>query len=495
MILAWGTSRDSKHIFWLNGMAGTGKSTISRTVSKLFAEHNILGGSFFFKRGEGDRDRAVLFFPTIITQLIHRLPSLAPIVREEIEANPFIQEESLQDQFDKLIAKPIQRLPEELQPLIIVIVVDALDECNDLRHMKLLIQLLSKSKDLKSISLKFFLTSRPELLIHMGFNCIEGAYNNAILHEISEPIIRQDIALFLRKELARIRDDYNTSVLTSRQLPPDWPSGDIEELVEVANPLFISAATICHFIEDRRLGSPRDQLARVLNHQSERSKLETTYLPVLERLLEGLIEPERLEVIERFRQIVGSIVLLASPLSMTGLSRLLGTSYDILAAHLDMLQSVLLIPPSPHSPVRLLHKSFRDFLVQENKSQDTAKHAFSIDARETNRRLAVHCLQLLSASATLKKDICNLRLPGKCRSQIDKHIINNILLPEIQYACLYWVYHYKESKIQIQDGDIVDNFLNSHLLFWLEALGLLARSTDSVGMINDLRDLLNVCFP
>ncbi|KAH6970500.1 hypothetical protein BKA56DRAFT_529716, partial [Ilyonectria sp. MPI-CAGE-AT-0026] len=48
----WVNDPCAKAIFWLNGMAGTGKSTISRTVARDFASSGHLGASFFFKRGE-----------------------------------------------------------------------------------------------------------------------------------------------------------------------------------------------------------------------------------------------------------------------------------------------------------------------------------------------------------------------------------------------------------------------------------------------------------
>jgi hypothetical protein len=52
-----------KSIFWLKGMAGTGRSTISRTVARSLKGTNHLGASFFFKRGEGYRGYAKKFFP------------------------------------------------------------------------------------------------------------------------------------------------------------------------------------------------------------------------------------------------------------------------------------------------------------------------------------------------------------------------------------------------------------------------------------------------
>ncbi|RMJ22820.1 WD domain, G-beta repeat protein [Aspergillus sp. HF37] len=49
-VTEWARSPQGNCLFWLNGGAGTGKSTISRTVAKTFKEANLLGASFFFKR-------------------------------------------------------------------------------------------------------------------------------------------------------------------------------------------------------------------------------------------------------------------------------------------------------------------------------------------------------------------------------------------------------------------------------------------------------------
>lgn len=53
-IAEWAHDPGAEAVFWLNGMAGTGKSTISRTVAHAFAGAGHLGASFFFKRGEAD---------------------------------------------------------------------------------------------------------------------------------------------------------------------------------------------------------------------------------------------------------------------------------------------------------------------------------------------------------------------------------------------------------------------------------------------------------
>ena len=111
-------------------MAGTGKSTISRTIAQSFAEKGQLGASFFFKRGEDERGNASRFFTTITLHLVHRVPGLAPYVRSAIDAEPEISEKSLKEQFEKLIFQPLsQAMQTSTQISTLIIVIDALDEC------------------------------------------------------------------------------------------------------------------------------------------------------------------------------------------------------------------------------------------------------------------------------------------------------------------------------------------------------------------------------
>lgn len=87
----------NKHLFWLNRIAGTGKSTIARTVAQAFKEDGILGASFFFKRGERDRGSTAKFFLTIVKQLAVHIPQIVPGVRKALREDPAIPEKSLQE--------------------------------------------------------------------------------------------------------------------------------------------------------------------------------------------------------------------------------------------------------------------------------------------------------------------------------------------------------------------------------------------------------------
>ncbi|RFU81030.1 wd40 repeat [Trichoderma arundinaceum] len=493
-ILTWGTALDGQCVFWLNGGAGTGKSTISRTVAQMFADKGMLGASFFFKRGESDRGNMALFFPTIASQLVQTLPSIAPHIRAAVEANPAIHDKSIKDQFDKLIADPIKNASEHIHTRTIVLVVDALDECDNVEHVRLVIYLLSQAKHFASIRLKAFVTSRPELAIRLGFEDICGQYEDLVLHRIPRAIIEHDITLFLKHELTVIRRDYNKSVSSDRQLPPSWPDTDkFQKLVSMSVPLFIFAATACRFVQDRRIGGPKEQLAKILEHQtSHKSSLDATYLPIVEGLVAGLSASEKSQVAERFRQVVGSIVILASPLCTPSLARLFAMPLDVIEDQLDLLHSVLFVPSDRSTPVRLLHLSFRDFLVDKEKANELERYPFWVDEQEAHQRLATQCLQLLSTNDTLRRNICGLQLPSTPRSEIYQQTIDAVLPPEVQYACRYWVYHWKESMYKIKDGGLVERFLVNHLLHWLEALSLIGRISECIGMVHDLLGLLDL---
>lgn len=79
-------------------------------MAQTFADKGDLGASFFFKRGEGDRGHAGMFIATIATQLIQKLPSLAPHVQNAIKADPGISRKALKQQFDTLVLQPLGKI-------------------------------------------------------------------------------------------------------------------------------------------------------------------------------------------------------------------------------------------------------------------------------------------------------------------------------------------------------------------------------------------------
>ena len=484
-VTEWAKNRDGKQIFWLSGMAGTGKSTIARTIAQSFADQSQLGASFFFKKGEGDRGNASKLFTTLAVDLMAHIPELKPEIRKAIETEPAIAEKALKDQFVKLIRQPLSEIKRtSLRDTRFVLVIDALDECEREEDIPAILRLLEQTKDIKVVSLRVFVTSRPELPIRLGFKQIsDRTYRDLVLHEVPRNTIERDITLFLKHELARIREQ--------RSLNISWPEeGHIQTLVNMAVPLFIFAATICRFLGEAN-GIPGRRLDNILKYDAEDiSKQDVTYLPIMDHLFNGYGEREKEKLSLEFRNIVGSIVVLGTPLSIISLSSLLGIPQEDIRCRLDSLHSVLSIPTDERLPVRLLHLSFRDFLLDFQKR---GKSPFWVDESKAHQKLAIRCLQLLSSSKGLKQNICKLLSPGSLRNEIDKHLLDETLSAELRYACRYWVYHLQQSKWQICDDKQVHVFLQNNILYWLEAMSLIGEISETIKMIGILKLSMNVC--
>ncbi|KAH8891480.1 hypothetical protein GQ53DRAFT_720081, partial [Thozetella sp. PMI_491] len=483
-IARWAEDPNGKTIFWLNGMAGTGKSTISHTIARRFHDHGLLGASFFFKKGEAGRGHAARLFTTLASQLAKRASCVAQQIRAAIDDDPELPTKSLGEQFEKLILRGFKDVSDRRT---LVIVVDALDECDRETDIKAIISLLSLASTLPSVRLRTFLTSRPELPPRLGFKNIQDNYEDLILHEMPRPMISRDLRLFFEFELAKIRENYNTSSFEDAQLPPDWPNQYIETLVDMAVPLFIFAATICRFLEDPEWYHPADQLQRLLAnraapHASELDQLDKTYLPILRQTLQGKSDMQKRRLLDKFQDIVGVIILLAEPLSASALSKLLGIPLAIIQGQLQTLHSVLVVPKTADTPIRTFHLSFRDFLLDPSKKYT---NEFWVSKQATHARLAFYCFRLLS---TLKKDICDLRNPGISLSEVDHQTIQRCLPPETQYACLYWANHFELAQLSVSDDEVY-KLLTTHFLHWLEALCLLGKIYDSIGMLEALYKL------
>ncbi|KAF2679968.1 hypothetical protein K458DRAFT_374045 [Lentithecium fluviatile CBS 122367] len=480
-IREWADDKDGKPIFWLCGMAGTGKSTIARTAAETFATGDKLGASFFFKKGEGERGNASRFFSTIASDLVVHAPGMLPGIRKALDEDSALSQRALKDQFEKLILHPLSRVSQTHSTIPAwIIVVDALDECEREEDVRAILQLLTRAKDMQPVSLRVLVTSRPELHIRLGFKQMpNGTYQDLVLHQVTKKTIEHDIRLFYEHELSAIRQE--------RMLSPDWPTADqIQALVELAVPLFIFAATVCRYIGTKG-GHPEGYLRKVLGYQkSTFSQLDRTYLPILEQLLLEQEEDEKEAWLQAFRKLVGSIVVLESPLSIASLARLLQVPQKEIACRLDALHSVLSVSDNQDIPVRLLHLSFRDFLVDRQRQ---GKSQFWIDARDTHKSLAYFCLELMSGPDGLHQNICNLAAPGTIRCEIDEGTIAGHLSPELQYACRYWVSHLEQSQQKIADGDATHLFLQKHLLHWFEAISLMRVSSGYVHLLTTLQAL------
>lgn len=187
-------------------------------------------------------------------------------------------------------------------------------------------------------------------------------------------------------------------------------------------------------------------------------------------------------IFELFRRVVGSIVILFNPLSTDALVSLLGASpFGVEHATTEVkeilshLHSVLDVPMSSANHIRLLHPSFRDFILSEERFGESK---LQVDEKHAHRKLADDRIGVMSSS--LGQGICGLKLPGSLLSDVTRSHVEQCIHEELQYACLYWIQNLQKSDILLHDEDKAHQFLRLHLLHWLEALAWLERASEAI---------------
>ncbi|KAI9674565.1 MAG: hypothetical protein M1822_009060, partial [Bathelium mastoideum] len=405
---------------------------------------------------------------------------MIPEIRATIKATPNISEKQMKDQFEGLLRRPLMKMNVKAKAgsmALLIVVIDALDECENDSDIKVLLNLFSQAQNIQGVQFRILVTSRPELPIRLGFKeMAKDAHHDVHLHEIAKNIIDHDLDVFLTDELKKIQ--------IARSLNTDWPGPKIrQDLVQSASPLFIFAATISRFIGDVD-EDPQEQLNIVLRSiRDQASKLDQTYLPVFHRLLINCDSKKTSILVNDFRKIVGSIIIFEEPLTLESISKLLDIQRGTIDRRLDKLHSVLDIPINANQPVRLLHLSFRDFLLDPEKQK---KFEFWVDESQTHTFLTRQCLKLLQRQGVLKQDICGLVFPGTLQSKVDNLTLRQCLPAEVQYACRYWINHLTQSK----SNDLWDQayaFLKANSLYWLEAMCLVGRLLDALTAISLLQ--------
>jgi hypothetical protein len=237
-----------RRVLWLNGLAGTGKTTIARSVATAAEKRKMLAASFFFSRDHQERRRMASIVPTIAYQLALWRDELRGPICNAVSANTNIADQLMTEQVEALLVRPFEKNPLESEPSCALLILDALDECDkengteggDL--LPLLIQSLSKIP----FPVKIFVTSRPEHSISIMMNepALCAPTNVVVLHAIATSTVAADIRLYLTSEF---------KVVARRRMPfhdQAWPAQDeIDALVALATPLFVFASTAIKFID------------------------------------------------------------------------------------------------------------------------------------------------------------------------------------------------------------------------------------------------------
>jgi hypothetical protein len=432
-------------------------------------------------------------------QLITQIPSLSKHLSASLSTHPDVANLSLNDQWNHLIVEPLTNLKIDLYQTRLLIVIDALDECDGDDDIRVILRLLSGIQNITAVQLRIFITSRPETPIRLGFDKMPSiSHHDMILDNISRDIVDRDIRTFFKKQFSELSEEIEG-------IASDWPGPErINALVEKSDGLFIYAATVCRFIKGHDQWSPEDLLRMFIpNDSADRprkrrqkqatpwmspfSELDKIYTFILEHSLKRIEDPrDQDEIASEVREIISTITILFQPQSLTTLSCILDMDRHRIQLRLKHLRSILSVPDD-HSPIRILHPSFRDFLFDNERCLN---HRFSSNEIADHRRLSELCFDILSEY--LKEDICNVHQYGVAVSNVEKSRVQQAIPPEVEYACTYWIQHTLNSAIELRDDHQIYQFLKSHVVHWFEALSWIGRLSGGIHAFSALELRISV---
>ena len=477
----WLNDQEDKRVFWLNGLAGTGKSTIAQTFAQTSFAEGKLGASFFCSRDFSDKSNSQAIFPTLALQLAHHYPPFREELLQVLKARPNVTRETPLSQMEKLIVTPLK-----ITHIPTLIIIDALDECRDEEPTSTILSILSYYMD-QIPFVKFFITGRPESHIRSGFRLQSlQPYTEVFkLHDVKRSAVDSDIRLFFRTQLANIaKNRSDCSVLV------DWPSSpELDILCTKAAGLFIYASSVIRFIASRG-HRPAERLTEITLLPQNTAKegrfgIDQFYTDALQLVLSN-VEADYGEFYSCFRLVVGAVLLVFNPLSVNAFSELLGVSY--VSTTLRSLHSLLIIPTSEQdpTPIHILHKSFSDFLMDPERCRDPQ---FLIDPSIYHREILLSCLRIMKAR--LKRNICQLDDHILLSEVDDLETLRAIYIGDgLGYACQFWTRHLARtvsSKEDVEEvHEAINRFFLTSLLSWIEVLSLMQKLGAGVHAINDI---------
>ncbi|KAI5123843.1 hypothetical protein M0805_009135 [Coniferiporia weirii] len=458
-VVDWSESESDSRVFWLHGVAGSGKSSIANSVAHLLKQQRRLPACFFCKRDDPDCRATKNVVPTLAYHFSKWHQNYRALLLSTIRGESELElTQGLRRQLKLLIRQPLTSLsldPANIPPpKPLVVVIDALDECGDSvesRH-----ELASLLVELAGIVpwLKIFITSRtfPEfqdVFLRSGVEC-----EDLDISMLGDELVRRDILEY--------------TIHCAKKYKVNITEEQISAFAEKASGLFIWTSTVFKFISmQRRKHKAIESILSSTPANTQEAELDQMYTAVVKNASVGL---DNLQVV---KAVLGVLFCTAKnrPLPEHALIHFItGLVEDIniedLENTIDSLQSVLYRDESQGDIIRVCHPSFLDYIGDHLQSQEYWTEVSMLDSI-----MATRCLQIMISK--LRFNICNLEssyvfddnvpdLQDRVKKYIPQHL---------QYSCLYWKNHIQSSALKFNPQEVQDmvySFLhNIRALYWL----------------------------
>ncbi|KAF1828257.1 hypothetical protein BDW02DRAFT_603580, partial [Decorospora gaudefroyi] len=263
-----------------------------------------------------------------------------------------------------------------------------------------------------------------------------------------------------------------------RHLQPD-SRGVKQQLRDKAEGTFLWVSLVCKELESVPLYRTRAVL----------QALPPGLDPLYERMMAQIVAQDA-RTAGYCRDILQSITLAFRPLQLEELPVAAGLPRDQFGnvqAVADLVGRCGSFLTVREGVVSFIHLSAKDFFTLGNGRQ-----VFDSPLGEEQGRITYRLLDAMDSM--LRRDMCNLQKPG-VRIQEATVRVGGSCLPQMAYACEYWVEHLQEGghacTDMLADGGRVLRFFQKHLLHWLEAMSLLQKMPEVILALQKLEATLN----
>jgi hypothetical protein len=463
---------DNTHLLWIKGEPGKGKTMLMIGLTEeLSRQLESKPGSgilsyFFCQANKPELNNAVSVLRGLIYLLAAQQRTLIKHLRKRYDTagSRFFEDSNAFSALSTILSNMLH------DPSLakVYLMVDALDECaSDLSDLLDLITCNSEPS-----RVKWLVSSRnwPEIEEQLRPN----DFRSTIDLELNQFHISQAVNAFINVKVQELSK--------KKRYASELQKGVMDYLREKAKGTFLWVALVCKSLQNVKFNFK--VLAALEEFPPE---LE----PLYERMMEQIQHGEDAEDVEFCMRVLSSVTLTYRPIHLkelvatTSLPEELSNDLQSLNKLVDLCGSFLTVR---EEMIDFVHQSAKDYFMTGKGSK-----IFPSGQEEEHHKIACRSLRLMSD--TLKSDICGLRMPGALLDELSD--VNQDPLAHIQYACCYWVDHLNQARglhlqTSLLDGGIVHEFLQKHLLHWLEVLSLMKHMSDGVIMLRTLESMLTV---
>jgi NACHT domain len=451
-ITSWARAKENKFpVYCIGDVAGTGKSTIARTLVEGWKELNPF--AFFFSQ-EGSSTRTAGDFCFFLKEQIQFAGgSHLDGYWKTLPSNAVLQSETVERQWIQLIQEPLRKLAIDRT---YIIVVDALDECTLSTRGLSLECLLSGCSSGHLPHLRVLITTRKEVDIRAVLDREE--YRELIRHKtlLNSANSTADVEFYVQRRL-----DQSGIFMSNIQ--------ERLRLISRCGGLFIFASLACKLLEDAC--SEGEPLVDILHSFTSLDSLYHQALTRADRRPEYTRGP--------LKNILGIILTAQAPLSVVAIAGLLSTSLKSVVTLVERLGSILSVGGINES-IYILHATFPEFLLRQSwitSNGGKVTNEYALSKAQSNRLMAQSCLSVLFKE--LKSNICNLEAHSKIEhSGISRQDMWQGIPAALRYAALTWISHTIPELHHQSILDAARDLLRNKLLCWLEVGGIGEKLAD-----------------